>query len=365
MRSFALCSLCALLFGCGGDGSGNADGAGDAGPPKALPRGVFESAGPVRDPLQDTVSRTARIPGQDGVLVRLDWDLCGDDEECLFDSIAVNLDAAQAIGLTVALGISDGDGAPPAVKAQCATFEFTFAGSPRTMCLPWDPDYVAAKRAFVQRLGARFDAHPGLGYVYFTGACSTNGFEGHCRVDESAFVAAGYTESRLSDAYVSIMDAYVDAFPTTPIAFEAHALFDSATVWEAVWQSVASTGRVGVAAWWCSERLSVRGGDTLPVVPLLVAAAEQSFTVCQTVGNMTNDPSSFSDAVLGLDYGTAGATDASDSANAFADTTAWASGDAVHAGQSANFPEFDVLEAWTVDVENPAFAARLSTYPDP
>lgn len=361
MRSFVVTALVVITAACGGGDRSR----GDAGPRKHLPRGLYESAGPVRSAGDDTVSRSARIAGQEGVLVRVEWDLCGDDEACLLDAIEVNLDAAEALGLRVALGVADGDSAPPAVKASCETFDFVFSGTPRTMCLAWDPDYLAAKRAFVRRLGARFDSHPGLGYVYFTGACSTNGFEGHCRVDEAAYVAAGYTGARLADAYVSIMDAYVAAFPTTPIAFEVHALFESSEVWDAVWQSVASSGRVGVAAWWCSERLSVRGGDTPQVVPLLAAASAQSFTVCQTVGNMTNDPSSFSDAVLGLDYGALGATDATDSENAFADTTAWARGDEVHAGQSATFPEFAVLEAWTVDVENPAFQARLATYPDP
>ncbi len=334
---------------------------------KAYPAGVYESAGPVRTPTDNVVARTPMIPGQEGVLVRLPWNLCGDDLNCLLNAIQLNLDSAQSLGLKVALMILDGDKAPPAVKSACALFPFSFRGQPGfTMCLAWDANYLSAKQLLVNALGARFDSHPGLGHIYFTGACSTNGAEGHCRVDQAAYTTAGYTPARLTTAYVQILQFYLDAFPTTPITFEAHTIFDRIDLWQAMWGLGEASGRVGVAAWWCSERLSVRGHDTVPVWPLIQRIAASSYAVCQTVSNFSQKPWEFTDFSLvpPLDYGIETDWNQGDVARSFTETLNWVAGLAVHAGQTTPITPFSAIEVWTQDMVNPDMRLRLERYLD-
>ena len=329
------------------------------------PSGVYESAGGVREPGDNVVARTPRIEGQEGVLVRVAWGLCGDDLQCLADTIALNLDSAFALDLKVALAVGDGDLAPAGVKSRCQLFDFTFRDEPASICVPWDENYLADKVAMLNAL-AQFNVHPALSHVYFTAACSTNGFEGHCRVNEGEYVAAGYTPERLNSAYTAILQAYLDAFSSTPITFEAHAIFDRIDMWEALWSTGKTSGRVGVAAWWCSERLSQRGHDTVPVWSLVQEIAETTYAVCQTVGNFSSQPYRFSDSQLpiALDYGTESAWSLLDVDNAFTDTLDWVAGIAVHAGQTDLSPAFGAIEVWTEDLENPSFLPRLETYLD-
>ena len=329
---------------------------------KALPAGLFKQVGGLQPGQNPLGSLNTVSPGQTGISIFVPWDLCGNDEACLLDAIGVLLDGASAKNLKVALAISDGSSTPPAVKARCQLFSFTFRSTPRTMCVAWDAEYLLAKKAFVKAFGARFDAHRALAYVYFTGACSTNGNEGHCRVDQQAYTAAGYTASRLANAYIGIMDAYLEALPTTPIAFEVHAIFGSAALWTTVWNHVRPTKRVGIAAWWCAERLSVNGSETTPVWPLVQEAAAETFSICQTVGSMSMEPWRFSDSTLGLDYGTEQRMGPTDVTRAFDETMDWAEGKAVHARQARPIVRFRVLEPWSGDMTNPAFSARWTRF---
>jgi hypothetical protein len=351
--------ICALLFaltlnGCGGTVDS-----------KPYPTGVYDSAGPIRTAQDDIVAAASTIIGQDGILVRVNWNLCDDDTTCLLDTIQKNLDTAASRNLKVALAVSDGHHIPSGIKNGCTTFPLIFNDQNQTLCLPWDHHYLQEKESFINQLGARFDTHPALAYVYFTGSCSTNGFEGHCRIDETAFTQAGYTSSKLSAAYQQIMRAYTAAFPTTPIAFEAHTLFSSEEVWVDVWNATKNSGQVGIAAWWCSERMTLNGAETMPVWPLVQEAATHSFAVCQTIGNFTDQPYRFSDDRLALDYGTETSWDAIDVTNAFEDTLNWAEGTSVHAGQSSIIQPFSVLEVWTADLNNVLFQERLTHYLSP
>lgn len=332
---------------------------------KGPPRGIYESAGPMRSPTDDTVSRTPRVDGQTGVLVRIDWDLCRGDQECLYAAIKRNLDSAQKLDLKVALAVSDGDRIPVAVKRQCETVDFSFRGRPSSMCLPWHANYLREKSRLVAELGKRFDNHPALSYIYFTGACSTNGFEGHCRVNPALYRSYGYTPAKLTDAYTTIMRSYLAAFRATPIVFEVHTLVDDeGTVWRNVWNSVSAERRVGVAAWWCSERLTQNGRETVPVWPIVKEASKQSFAICQTVSNFTARAHEFSDRQLGLDYGSGGmfSSVTGNSLKAFNDTVEWASGSKGHTTRQDHFAGFSVLELWTVDLKNPEFSQGIKAF---
>lgn len=329
---------------------------------KPLPTGVYKQIGGLRTSSEDPTSFTDVTPAIDGFALWVPWNICGDDEACLFAAVQRVLDGAATRGLEVSLAISDGFSVPPGIKASCQLFEFSFRGTPQTMCLAWDPVYLAAKKAFVLRLGDAFDDHPGLAYLYFTGACSTNGNEGHCRVDEPAFVQAGYTKEKLVTAYTDIMQTYREAFPTTPLAFEVHTIFDEDSPWTELWTQFGPSGRVGVAAWWCAERLSLVGRETVNVFPLVQAAATTSFSVCQTVASLADEPYKFSEPSLGLDYGSETAFTPDDVQRAFTETMDWMEGIAVHGGQSAPIASFQVYEAWSMDADEPSFQQRLAAH---
>lgn len=375
----AALALLLLFSGCGGSSGSDANdttnveviSAPDSSPAdpipeatdvKPFPSGIYESAAAIRAPQTDIVANTPRSPGQVGVLVKINWNLCGNDLGCLFDTIQLNLDSAASLGLLVGLAISDGNNLPQSVKDGCTLFEFEFRGEPASMCLPWDQQYLAAKVELITQLGQRFDQHPALAYVYFTGACSTNGLEGHCRIDQQAFTSVGYTQDRLSAAYLYIMNTYVEHFSATPIVFEAHAIFDQTHLWEAVWAEVASSGKVGVAAWWCAERLSLNGQETATIWPLIQSIATETFAVCQTVASFSTEPYRFSDNTLNLDYGEQTDWHESDSQAAFQDTFDWLQGVTVHAGQSAPIVAFSTVEMWSQDLKNEAFASRLANF---
>ncbi len=331
------------------------------GAPKPFPQGVYDSAGGIRLPGDDIVARSPRISGQDGILVRAGWNLCGDDMDCLLDTIELNLDSAAQLGLKVALAIGDGDHAPAATKSRCVLFDFLFRGEPASMCLPWDAAYLADKQVLIAALGERFDDHPALAHIYFTAACSSNGYEGHCRIDEVAYQAAGYTPALFNAAYSDILMSYLAAFARTPVTIELHAIFERVDMWETLWQIGQGSGRVGLAAWWCAERHSVRGFDTLPVWPLIQEAAAATYTVCQTVGNFSLQPYRFTDLqlTLPLDYGSESDWNALDVEKAFVESADWISGVAVHAGQSTLPLPFAAIEVWTEDLRNPSFQERL------
>ena len=330
---------------------------------KPFPSGIYESGGPLRNPNEIITGQTVGIDGQDGILLRVAWNLCGDDIDCLIDTIIANLDDAYAQGFQVALAVSDGHNIPSSIKSACNLFtEGTFRGEPISFCLPWDEAYLSAKHDFLSQLGEAIDDHPALASIYFTGACSTNGFEGHCRVDENAFVEAGYTSEILAEVYVDVMNGYLSAFPTTPIVFEVHTLFDDAYVWQTVWDNVRDSEQVGVAAWWCSERLSVDGRDTEPVWSIVQDAASHTFAVCQTVGNFSEQPFRFSSIPLGLDYGEESNPDTWNSDLAFNQTFDWIEGIAVHAEQDQTIIPFSVVEVWTRDLRNVDFQDRLQRF---
>ena len=327
----------------------------DSQPCKALPSGIFESAG-INDPVGNISDSAAVV----GVLVRHNWNECDDADniDCLINAISADLDAAQAKGVMVNLIVMDGDSAPDFVKQDCTLFDFEKQGEPAQMCLPWEESYLTDKLALITAL-SQFDSHPALALMYFTGACSTNGAEGHCNVDETVYTAAGYTPERLAESYRTIMDMYRTAFPTTPLAFEVHEIFASADLWQNLWDHVSDGGRVGVASWWCSERLTLSGSNTVAVWPIVQSAANESFSVCQTVGNFTLQAWRFTDLALGLDYGEEDESTDEQILNAFTDTMNWAQGLEIHATQTEMIAPFSVIEVWTKDVDNPDFQNRL------
>jgi len=266
---------------------------------KQMPAGIYHSAGTIRpDQTNSLVSESVNSQDYvDGTLVRVSWkDIHSAENDFNFDLIRRELDRAKVYGASISLAILDSKEMPEFVLLQCESFEYQFRAEPATTCLPWDDTYQSAKQSLLNALGEAFDNDESLTAIYFSYAAMSNGIEMHWRVDESEFANSGYTYTRLVDSYNDVMDMYINAFPTTPIIMEVHNVFNSPDLArEGFTHCFNGAGsRCGVAIWWCSSRMALNPSEAeYDVYPIAQQAIDQSFAVCQTIGNFTNQADRF------------------------------------------------------------------------
>ena len=274
-----------------------------AGASKAAPQGIFNSAGSINTGSASALvsEHINGLPHVSGTLIRLSWsDINPAAGEYDFSVIQRELDEAQALGDFVNLAVLDSKEMPQWVLDECTTFNFSFRGNPEVTCLPWDSTYQSYKEALISELGAQFDGHEYLAGIYVTYAAMTNGVEMHWRVDEQSFADAGYTFSRLSDAYNAVTDMYMTYFPTTPVIMEVHTVFNSAALAQTAYDYCFDTigERCGVAIWWCASRMATDSREAeYPVFPVAQQAANNSFAICQTIASFTDEPERFEEGI--------------------------------------------------------------------
>lgn len=317
IRFFSLLtSLLLLLTACGGGSSATSDSAPTpptappptakpppAGEAKAAPQGIYNSAGVRNTDSPSTLvsEHINQLPHVSGTLVRLSWsDINPAAGEYDFSVIERELQEAEELGDFINLAVIDSKEMPPWLLDQCATFDYSFRGNPEVTCLPWDTVYLGYKEALVSELGAQFDSNEYLAGIYVTYAAMTNGVEMHWRVDEQRFTEAGYTFSKLSDAYNSVSDMYMTYFPTTPIIIEAHTVFNSAALAQTAYDYCFDTigERCGVAIWWCASRMANNPRESeYPVFSVAQQAVNNSFAICQTLASFTDEPERFGDGM--------------------------------------------------------------------
>lgn len=332
--------------------------------------GRFESIGPIRTcgGLVNTWQ------ADDGVLLRLPMNLCGDDLEAMADTLVSNLDAVQARGDKALVAILQGTNLPSAWLADCETYSLNSSGFTGDLCLPWDAAYQSdVEAALREHLGPALSGHPALAGVYFTAPTMTNGVEFHFRVPRDDFPAEP-SEGALTDAYLDLMDAY-QAHLDVPIVFEGgHCLFDLPSADEstvdcatplALYRHTRDTygsDHVALALWNCAERFWWGEGSTEDGVrPLLEEAAADGVSMgCQTVGNFTLQPCRFSDSHIG-DYGTqvgVGSQSscipnaADDAERACVDTLSWFAGSHAQSATSVQLSG-SWVESWSADTATP------------
>jgi len=270
-----------------------------AGEFKDHPQGIFNSAGTINinNPGAFVSEHINGLPHVSGTLVRLSWsEINPAPAEYDFSVIERELQEAEALGDRVNLAVIDSKEMPQWVLDECTTFDYSFRGNPAVTCLPWDSAYLDYKEALVSQLGAQFDSHASLAGIYVTYAAMTNGVEMHWRVDEQRFAEAGYTFSRLSDAFNGVIDMYMTYFPTTPIIIEAHTVFDSAALAQTAYDYCFDTigERCGVAIWWCASRMATNPRESeYPVFSVAQQAANNAFAICQTIASFTDEPERF------------------------------------------------------------------------
>ncbi len=86
-----------------------------------------------------------------------------------------------------------------------------------TMPRTWDPTYVADWTSFIRAYGARYNGDPRVTRVEMPGG----GWLGEMSLPQwSGWVAAGYTDALMTNAWEQFIDAYRAAFPNHPSALD-------------------------------------------------------------------------------------------------------------------------------------------------
>ena len=281
--------LCSLLIACN-EQSVNVS-------TKDLPSGIYHSASPISSSNAVTVINEQYTQNGfvSGTLLRVAWeDIHLEEETFDFTLIDAEFEAAAEQINDISLVIYDSKTTPAFILDRCETFEFIDReGINQLTCLPWDLEYLRLKQQLLTALGQKYDHSEFLKAIYMSYSAMTNGIEMHWRVSEDEFTAAGYTQERLIDAYNSVMDLYIEAFPNTAIIMEIHNVFFSPFLAEAGFDHCYGRigNRCGVAMWWCAERITNESeSDVWPIAQL---ASELSFSVCQTVASYTLEPDKF------------------------------------------------------------------------
>ena len=265
------------------------------------PAGIFVSSGPR---VSDKVLSSPFVQGN---LIRVGWDEV-EPAPGQYDFSAIDklISQAKQHNKRVALSVLNGPRAPAwlyEAGAKSFVYEFKTRYSERgdrqeRIPLPWDAVYLQHWRALSAALGKRYQDEKSIALVHITHS-SKNGFEMQLpeqringrreSVTHGPWHDAGYAVEKHIAAMQSVIDAYVKAFPSTPLDIEIHPVLDSYKPAEAVLEygQQQAGERFGLfSAWWSgkSERWNA------PLYPLLEKACDTSFCTLQLIGNQTRQP---------------------------------------------------------------------------
>lgn len=235
------------------------------------PAGIFSSSGAGNSAIYQNVHVR-------GALIRASWN---DIEPApgVYDlsRIAAEVGTVKAHGSHWSLAIyGGGTGSPAWLIDQLGApyIRYSFRGEPGfRLPLFWDAQVQERIQRLAQRLAQEYNADPSLQLVYVT-QMSANGIEGHLQgVDMTTFKAAGYTDDRWVEAGKQAARSFAEAFTDKAIAFEVHAIDNSAMVPSRIindlWNDGALGHRVGAGMWWISGKTSYQPAliDVLKAYP--------------------------------------------------------------------------------------------------
>lgn len=217
------------------------------------PKGVFASAGST-SPAVVNHSETR------GVLIRAFWkDIESTEGNFNFTAVDNQVNAVKAAGKKYSLSIlAGGIGSPDWLITQknAPYFNYLFRGAPYKLPLIWDNTVLAYMAKLADKLAEKYNNDSSLMLVYIP-QMTANGVEGHLNgFNQTAFAAAGYTETKWIDASLQNAKKFAAVFSKKALAFEVHELFNSVNPPSAIitnlWNDTALHQRVGAAMWWIS-----------------------------------------------------------------------------------------------------------------
>lgn len=241
------------------------------------------------------MASVAAKPFVDGFLVRIGW---ADVEPSpgVFDWTLLDQQLAMIgqAGKKAALAIVQGRGTPTWIgSVGAATHTWNFRGSLTTVAVPWDTVYLQRWTALVTAVGARYDSDPTVSLVHATHA-TQNGFEMQLPISEQqAYQALGYTDSVYAQSWQSVLDAFLQAFPSKPIDLDVHPIWGSdAVAAQVVVHGLAvAPDRFGAFGGWWSVHNATQAYPGMQAI--FEGTAEQSFTNVQNVGSFITTPTRY------------------------------------------------------------------------
>lgn len=250
------------------------------------PTGVYSSAGSTSTVVLDHAESR-------GVLVRVFWkDIEPADGNFNFTAIDNQLSAVRSRGKKYSLGVlAGGIGSPDWLITQrhVPYFDYLFRGAPYKLPLIWDNTVQTCLARLADKLAEKYNDDASLQLVYIP-QMTANGIEGHLNgFNQSAFTAAGYTETKWIDASLLNAKKFATAFSKKALAFEVHELFNSTTPASSIisnlWNDNTLQHRVGAAMWWIS------GNTTYQPALITVLQNFPGDIYCQVVDRSDNTAS--------------------------------------------------------------------------
>ncbi|MCP9768920.1 hypothetical protein EGI22_13455 [Lacihabitans sp. LS3-19] len=250
------------------------------------PKGIFSSAG-------STSNVVLSHPEVRGVLIRSFWkDIETSEGSFDFSSIDKQIDAIKAKGKKYSLSIlAGGIGSPDWLISQkkAPFFDYNFRGLPYKLPLIWDNSVQEYLGKLADKLGEKYNNDASLLLVYIP-QMTANGVEGHLNgFNQSAFAAAGYTETKWIDASLKNAKKFANAFSKKALAIEVHELFYSSIPASAIitdlWNDKSLNHRVGAAMWWIS------GNTTYQTNLITVLENYPGDIYCQVIARSDNTSS--------------------------------------------------------------------------
>lgn len=258
--------------------------------------GVWSLGIPDKDPLA-AVYTNASV---DGIALRTEWNMIEKtngtyDWSYLDRTIA----AAAAAGKKVSLSVAAGADAPSWLYTIGAkSFIFTANGVTEKLPVPWDAVFVSQWTEFVQALGARYATNPAVVLVKITGinATTPETMLPRTSADNANWVAAGYTPQKVESAWLTIADAFAQAFPrqqvsliTVPSSFPPIDATGKITTKSGDDVLARALIADGISRYGRHFTVENHGLSTFWVAGTVQTAAAQVNTGYQTLWNVTND----------------------------------------------------------------------------
>jgi hypothetical protein len=219
------------------------------------PSGIFSSSGSgTTAVLNHTAVR--------GVLVRAAWkDIEQTEGNFNFTSLDNQINTLKAKGKKFSLAINAGGvGSPDWLITQknVPYFDYLFRGLPYKLPLIWNDTVTTYLGKLADKLAEKYNNDTSLLLVYIP-QMTANGNEGHLNgFSQTAFEAAGYSESKWIDASIKNAKRFALAFNKKALALEVHDLFNSSTpassIINSLWADNTLNHRVGAAMWWISGK---------------------------------------------------------------------------------------------------------------
>ena len=279
--------LCTLIFGYYSNSF--------AQPSFPPPTGVYCSCGPTTGAGFSSVNPAiASKPFVKGILVRVGWDILEPvDDAYNWALIDTQINRARQYGKKISLGIGNGILAPQWLftgGAQRLVSQMPFND---TLPIPWDAYYLTKWKELVTALGARYQNDTVINLVYITNA-TANGFEMQLPMSTTpTLAAAGYTDTKMTDSWKEVIDAFSTAFPNHYLTNDFHPVNGSNAVADSVYDYATKTigNRYGAAAWWWTQKNTTVYPSQYNIMKQ--SAANNSLSVVQFANSGTADSAKF------------------------------------------------------------------------